>query len=180
MMLILFTEYPMLFEARDFNMDTFTMELNLYLDTILAVVYKYGGSRPIFFSSFSPELCILLATKQQIYPVLFLTESGYIPTRDIRAISFQEAVRFAKKWNLEGVVVRSQPLVASLMLVGLVRSSGLVCASWGDLNNDPQCAKVRNPPLAFITSFVAIDISPSSPSVAKYVTNLPHIDTSRC
>lgn len=179
-MLILFTEYPMLFEARDFNMDTFTMELNLYLDTILAVVYKYGGSRPIFFSSFSPELCILLATKQQLYPVLFLTESGYIPTRDTRAISFQEAVRFAKKWNLEGVVVRSQPLVASPMLVGLVKSSGLICASWGDLNNDPQCAKVRNPPLAFITSFVAIDISPSSPSVAKYVTNLPHIDTSRC
>ncbi|KAI4867950.1 Glycerophosphoryl diester phosphodiesterase family-domain-containing protein [Hypoxylon rubiginosum] len=81
-------KYPMLFEARDFNMDTLTMELNLYLDTILAVVYKYGGSRPIFFSSFSPELCILLATKQRIYPVLFLTESGYIPTRDIRAISF--------------------------------------------------------------------------------------------
>ncbi|KAF2966701.1 hypothetical protein GQX73_g6873 [Xylaria multiplex] len=136
-------KYPMLFEARDFEMDTFAMELNTYLDAILAVVYQYGGKRPIFFSSFSPELCILLATKQQLYPVLFLTESGYIPTRDIRAISFQEAVRFAKKWNLEGVVVRSQPIVASPRLVDLVKSSGLVCASWGDLNDDPECAKTQ-------------------------------------
>lgn len=133
----------MLFEARDFKMDTIAMELNTYLDVTLEVVYQYGGKRPIFFSSFSPELCILLATKQQLYPVLFLTESGYIPTRDIRAISFQEAVRFAKKWNLEGVVVRSQPIIASPRLVDVVKSSGLICASWGDLNNDPDCAKVR-------------------------------------
>ncbi|KAI1429923.1 Glycerophosphoryl diester phosphodiesterase family-domain-containing protein [Xylaria sp. FL1777] len=136
-------KYPMLFEARDFEMDTFAMELNTYLDATLAIVYRYGGKRPIFFSSFSPELCILLATKQQLYPVLFLTESGYIPTRDIRAISFQEAVRFARKWNLEGVVVRSQPIVASPRLVGLVKSSGLVCASWGDLNDDLECAKAQ-------------------------------------
>ncbi|KAI1153407.1 Glycerophosphoryl diester phosphodiesterase family-domain-containing protein [Nemania diffusa] len=136
-------KYPMLFEARDFNMDTFAMELNLYLDTILEIVYKYGGKRPMFFTSFSPELCMLLTTKQQLYPVMFLTESGYIPTRDIRAISFQEAVRFAKKWNLEGVVIRSQPIMASPMLIDLVKSQGLVCASWGDLNDDPECAKIQ-------------------------------------
>lgn len=29
------------------------------------------------------------------------------------------------------------------MLVGLVKRSGLVCASWGDLNNDLQHAKVQ-------------------------------------
>ncbi|KAI0156938.1 Glycerophosphoryl diester phosphodiesterase family-domain-containing protein [Xylariaceae sp. FL1272] len=136
-------KYPMLFEARDFELDTFAMELNTYLDSILATVYKHAGSRPIFFTSFSPELCILLATKQQLYPVMFLTESGYIPTRDIRAISFQEAVRFARKWNLEGVVPRSQPIVASPRLVDLVKSSGLTCASWGDLNDDTECAKAQ-------------------------------------
>ncbi|KAI1131418.1 Glycerophosphoryl diester phosphodiesterase family-domain-containing protein [Nemania abortiva] len=136
-------KYPMLFEARDFNMNTFAMELNLYLDTILEIVFRHGRNRPIFFSSFSPELCMLLAAKQNIYPVLFLTESGYIPTRDIRALSFQEAVRFAKKWNLEGVVVRSQPIMASPMLVDLVKSQGLVCASWGDLNDDPESAKIQ-------------------------------------
>jgi glycerophosphodiester phosphodiesterase len=144
----------MLFEARDFEMDTFAMELNLFLDTTLEIVYRYGGSRPIFFSSFSPELCTLLATKQQLYPVLFLTESGYIPTRDVRAISFHEAVRFAKKWNLEGVVIRSQPLVAAPELITLVKSSGLVCASWGDLNDDPECAKV--PTIFFCISFYGL------------------------
>lgn len=146
----------MLFEARDFNMDTFAMELNLYLDTILEIVYKYGGKRPMFFTSFSPELCMLLTTKQQLYPVMFLTESGYIPTRDIRAISFQEAVRFAKKWNLEGVVIRSQPIMASPMLIDLVKSQGLVCASWGDLNDDPECAKVLTHILLLLSPFFAI------------------------
>lgn len=138
-------EYPMLFEARDFDMDPIIMELNLFLDTLLSVVYQYGGNRPMFFSSFSPELCILLSTKQRLYPVFFLTESGYIPTRDIRAISCQEAVRLAKKWDLAGVVIRSQPFVASPMLVSLIKDSGLVCASWGDLNNDLHCAKVKLP-----------------------------------
>ncbi|KAJ8126734.1 hypothetical protein O1611_g6904 [Lasiodiplodia mahajangana] len=121
-------KYPMLFEARDFNMDTFAMELNLYLDTVLTIVYKYGGNRPIFFSSFSPELCILLKAKQQVYPVLFLTEAGYIPTRDIRAISFQEAVRFAKKWNLEGVVIRSQSIIPSPTLIELVQADAHIDA----------------------------------------------------
>ncbi|ETS86509.1 hypothetical protein PFICI_00337 [Pestalotiopsis fici W106-1] len=134
-------KYPMLFEARDFDMDTLAMELNLYLDTILDIVFKHGKNRPIFFSSFSPELCFVLSTKQKLYPILFLTESGYIPTRDIRAISFQEAVRFAKKWNLEGVAIRSQPFLAAPELIGLVKSSGLICASWGDLNDEPDCAK---------------------------------------
>lgn len=134
----------MLFEARDFNMDSHAMELNLFLDAMLAVVYEHAGSRPIWFSSFSPELCILLSTKQHLYPVLFLTESGNIPTRDIRAISYQEAVRFAKKWNLKGVVPASEPLVASPMLIDLARDSGLICATWGSLNDDTECAKVRN------------------------------------
>ncbi|KAF2994903.1 hypothetical protein E8E14_002469 [Neopestalotiopsis sp. 37M] len=136
-------EYPMLFEARDFDMDTIAMELNLYLDMILDIVFRHGKNRPIFFSSFSPELCFVLSNKQQIYPILFLTESGYIPTRDIRATSFQEAVRFAKKWNLEGVAIRSQPLVAAPELIDLVKSSGLVCASWGDLNDEPESVKLQ-------------------------------------
>ncbi|KAI1270196.1 Glycerophosphoryl diester phosphodiesterase family-domain-containing protein [Xylariaceae sp. FL1019] len=136
-------KYPMLFEARDFCMDTIAMELNTYLDSILSTVYKHAGSRPLFFTSFSPELCILLSVKQNLYPVLFLTESGYIPTRDIRALSFQEAVRFARKWNLAGVVPRSQNIVAAPGLVGLVKGEGLVCASWGDLNDDVGCVKAQ-------------------------------------
>lgn len=135
-------EYPMLFEARDFDMDTHAMELNLFLDAMLEVTYKHAGRRPLWFSSFSPELCILLSTKQRLYPVLFLTESGNIPTRDIRAISYQEAIRFAKKWNLEGVVPAAEPLVASPMLVDQARDSGLICATWGSLNDDADCVKV--------------------------------------
>lgn len=149
----------MLFEARDFGMDSHAMELNLFIDSMLAVVYKHAGNRPIWFSSFSPELCILLSTKQHLYPVLFLTESGSIPTRDVRAISYQEAVRFAKKWNLEGVVPASEPLVASPKLIDQARDSGLICATWGSLNDDAECAKLRDIfTLTLLSSKLADDI----------------------
>ncbi|KAH8755761.1 Glycerophosphoryl diester phosphodiesterase family-domain-containing protein [Diaporthe sp. PMI_573] len=136
-------KYPMLYEARSWAMDTFATELNLFLDTILHVVYNFSGSRPIFFSSFSPELCILLSSKQHVYPVLFLNDSCNWPTGDIRAVSLQEAMRFAKKWDLAGVVMASEPFVASPILIDFVKSSGLVCGSYGAQNDDPRCAKIQ-------------------------------------
>lgn len=132
----------MLFEAHDWGMDTYAIELNTLVDTILGKVYKLGGNRTIFFSSFSPEICILLSAKQNSYPVLFLTESGHIPSADARASSLQEAIHFAKSWSLPGVISRSEPLVMSPGLVEFVKGSGLVCISWGGLNDDPKNANV--------------------------------------
>lgn len=150
-------EYPMLYEARSWAMDTFATELNLFLDTILHVVYNFAGSRPIFFSSFSPELCILLSSKQHVYPVLFLNDSCNWPTGDIRAVSLQEAMRFAKKWDLVGVVMASEPFVASPILIDFVKSSGLVCGSYGAQNDDPRCAKVRHKSFHAVLPFHAIN-----------------------
>jgi glycerophosphodiester phosphodiesterase len=133
----------MLYEADEFKMDFFAMELNKFLDTILEVVYKYAGTRSLFFTSFSPEVCMMLATKQTTYPILFLNESSKWPTGDSRALSIQTAVHFARKWGLQGVVMESQPFVDAPKLIQFVRDQGLYTSSYGEQNDDPELAKVR-------------------------------------
>ncbi|KAF4634867.1 hypothetical protein G7Y89_g3244 [Cudoniella acicularis] len=77
-------KYPMLWEAEDWKMDTYGVELNTFIDAILDKVYTFGGRRNIIFTSFSPKLRILLSHKQQQYPVLFLNQSNLFATGDVR------------------------------------------------------------------------------------------------
>ena len=122
-------------------MDLYGVELNKFVDATLDKVYTLGGRRNIIFTSFSPELCILLAHKQNQYPVLFLKESNLFPTGDVRASNLQEAVYFARRWNLTGVVMSSEPFIMSPKLMAYVKDAGLVCVSFGFLNNDAENAK---------------------------------------
>lgn len=140
-------KYPMLDEAEDHEMDTYAIELNSFVDTVLLKVYDLGGARNIIFSSFNPDVCLLLSFKQPNFPVLFLTDADVGAVRDIRASSLQEAVRFASRWNLLGIVSAAEPLVMCPRLVRVVKESGLVCVSYGVLNNEPKNVQVR--PLAF-------------------------------
>lgn len=134
-------KYPMLHESEEEEMDTYAVELNSFVDTVLTKVYDLGHGRNIIFSSFNPDICLLLSFKQPSIPVLFLTDSGICPVGDIRASSLQEAIRFASRWNLLGIVTAATPLVISPRLVKVVKESGLVCVSYGTLNNDSS--KVR-------------------------------------
>ena len=117
-------------------MDTYAVELNSFVDTILTKVYDLGTGRDMLFSSFNPDVCLLLSFKQPSIPVLFLSDAGASPVGDIRASSLQEAVRFASRWNLLGIVTQAEPLVLCPRLVRIVKESGLVCVSYGVLNND--------------------------------------------
>ena len=130
-------EYPMLHESEEHEMDTYAVELNSFVDTVLTKVYDLGKKRNIIFSSFNPDICLLLSLKQPSIPILFLTEAGTVATGDIRASSLQEAIRFASRWNLLGIVSAAEPLVICPRLVKAVKESGLVCVSYGLINNDP-------------------------------------------
>lgn len=134
----------MLWEAEDRPMEITAQEINIFVDTVLSNIYKYGGKRSITLSSFCPEVCILLALKQQEYPILFINKAGSVPTGDVRAGNLQQAIQFAKKWNLAGIVMLSDPFVLCPRLVGYAKSAGLVVASYGDLNDDPKCAVVSH------------------------------------
>jgi glycerophosphodiester phosphodiesterase len=131
-------KYPMLFESEDEEMDTYAVELNSFVDTVLTQVYELGKGRNIIFSSFHPDICLMLSFKQPSIPVLFLTDAGTSEVGDIRASSLQEAIRFASRWNLLGVVSAAPPLVYAPRLVRVVKESGLVCVSYGVFNNDSE------------------------------------------
>ncbi|THX29926.1 GDPD-domain-containing protein [Aureobasidium pullulans] len=130
-------KYPMLFESEEHDMDTYAVELNSFVDTVLTKVYDLGTGRNMLFSSFNPEICLLLSFKQPSIPILFLSDAGTSPVGDIRASSLQEAIRFASRWNLLGVVSAAEPLVTCPRLIRVVKESGLVCVSYGTLNNNP-------------------------------------------
>lgn len=137
-------KYPMLHESEEQEMDTFAVELNSFVDTILTKVYDLGNKREIIFSSFNPDICLLLSFKQPNIPILFLTDAGTSPVGDVRASSLQEAIRFASRWNLLGVVSAAEPLCNSPRLVKVVKEQGLVCVSYGVLNNDPEKVQVSH------------------------------------
>jgi glycerophosphodiester phosphodiesterase len=66
---------------------------------------------------------------------------------DIRATSLQQAIRFATRWNMLGIVsecsvfkcfrlVRYTRFSTGELIVRVVKESGLVCVSYGDENGD--------------------------------------------
>ncbi|EFW99563.1 glycerophosphodiester phosphodiesterase gde1 [Grosmannia clavigera kw1407] len=131
-------KYPMLHESEEHEMDTYAVELNSFCDTVLTKVYELAGSRNLIFSSFNPDICLCLSFKQPNFPIMFLTDAGGEQVCDIRASSLQEAIRFARRWNLLGIVSLATPFVNSPRLVRVVKQSGLVCVSYGTENNDPE------------------------------------------
>ena len=135
-------KYPMLWEAQDRGMELYAMELNFFVDTILTTIFRWCGNRNITLSSFSPEICILLTCKQQTFPILFINKAGSVPTGDVRAGSLQGAIEFAKAWNLAGIVMLSDPFVMCPRLLMYAKDSGLVVGSYGNLNDEPDCALV--------------------------------------
>jgi glycerophosphodiester phosphodiesterase len=57
-------KYPMIDECEQEEMDFLYVELNWWVDTVLKVVYDNLNGRDIIFSSFHPDICMMLALKQ--------------------------------------------------------------------------------------------------------------------
>lgn len=136
-------KHPMLWEAQDRGMELYAIELNFFVDTILTTIFRLCDNRNITLSSFSPEICIALACKQETFPILFINKAGSVPTGDVRAGSLQGAIEFAKAWNLAGIVMLSDPFVMCPRLLTYAKDSELVVGSYGNLNDETDCALVR-------------------------------------
>lgn len=136
-------KYPMLDEAEAEEMDCIVTEINHFVDTILKMIFDHKKERDIILSSFNPDVCILLSLKQPSIPVLFLTEGGSVPMMDVRASCLQEAIRFARRFNLLGIVSEASPLIMCPRLVRAVKESGLVCFTYGTENNVPENARIQ-------------------------------------
>jgi glycerophosphodiester phosphodiesterase len=144
---LMLLEYPRIHEALEAGIAPVSIDINIFVDTILDVIVRFGGCRNIILSSFTPEICILLAIKQKSYPVLFITNAGKRPLsdREKRAGSLQIAVRFARRWGLAGIVTAADALVMCPRLIGFIRSQGLICGSYNGLNNEPANVEVCLP-----------------------------------
>lgn len=136
-------KYPMVDEAEKEDIGQIAVEMNHWVDTVLQVVYDNANGRDIIFSSFHPDICAMLSLKQPSIPILFLTEGGTAKMADIRATSLQNAIRFARSWNLLGIVSAASPIIKAPRLAQVVKSSGLVCVTYGVENNDPENANIE-------------------------------------
>ncbi|KFH73895.1 hypothetical protein MVEG_01108, partial [Podila verticillata NRRL 6337] len=139
-------KYPMLDEAEDANIPLYSFELNRFVDRILKEVYDHDQTHPdrnIIFSSFHPDICLLLNLKQPNYPVFFLTDGGTSVMADRRCNSIQGAVRFATSIDLLGIVTASPPIIEAPSLVKGIKEAGLLVFTYGADNNDVANAKLQ-------------------------------------
>lgn len=114
------------------------VDRNLYLDCILDVVLRNGGSRHIVFSCFDPDICTMLRFKQNIYPVMFLTlgkTDRYPRYLDPRCNSIEAAVSNARAMELLGIVAHTEDLLRDPTQISLATDQGLIIFCWGDDNN---------------------------------------------
>lgn len=121
-----------------------SLDVNVYLDTILDIVLKYGGERRIIFSCFNPDVCRMVRLKQNRYPVMFLTQgqtARYPVFRDPRCQTISGAVQCAICSEILGVNVHTEDLLRDASQVRLATEAGLVIFCWGDDNNDPNTIK---------------------------------------
>ncbi|KAJ1892068.1 Glycerophosphocholine phosphodiesterase [Kickxella alabastrina] len=150
-------KYPMPDEADEYGV-FINFEINLFVDRILDVVYSYmeaptsaqgsgldSGSwkrRPIVFTSFHPDICLLLAHKiNGDIPVMLLTDAGMSAMADCRCNSIDTAVRFCKWAGLAGIVTHVGPISQSPRVAPLVRRHRLALATYGALNNQADHVK---------------------------------------
>ncbi|CAD5210167.1 unnamed protein product [Bursaphelenchus okinawaensis] len=110
-------------------------EPNLCLDIILADVMNTAGNRRIMFSSFDPDVCLMLALKQNKYPVLFLNQGQTLkhpPYLDPRTQTSAMAVKFVAGAGLMGVNFNSEDILRDPEPVTLAKQFGLITFVWGD------------------------------------------------
>ncbi|KAI1958910.1 hypothetical protein LOZ58_004947 [Ophidiomyces ophidiicola] len=139
-------KYPRLHEAAEAGVAPIAIELNTYLDAVLERIYRFGLDRGIILASFTPEVCILLAKKATGFPVFFITNAGKLPITDMekRGASLQASVQLARLWNLAGIILVAETFLLCPRLIKYVQMAGLVCASYGLVNNVPENAKLQS------------------------------------
>ncbi|KAJ1720491.1 Glycerophosphocholine phosphodiesterase [Coemansia erecta] len=169
-------KYPMPDEADEFGVFT-NFEINLFVDRILDVVYGHMDEkevcvseaspeqqqqqqeprrrRPIVFTSFHPDICLLLAHKVNgDIPVMLLTDAGMSAMADCRCNSIDAAVRFCKWTGITGIVTHVGPISQSPRVASLVRRHRLVLATYGAQNNQADHVKQQQ---AYGVDIVIVD-----------------------
>ncbi|XP_017027344.1 glycerophosphocholine phosphodiesterase GPCPD1 [Drosophila kikkawai] len=108
-----------------------TLDKNLFVDRILAVVRRHGCGRLNVIKSFDADLCSLLRFKQHMYPVLFLSSSKENAFSDPRASTVEQSVNFAQAFDLGGVSPNAVFFKADPSLVQRCKAQVPIVLLWG-------------------------------------------------
>lgn len=126
-------KWSMLLKDGTLEMDS-SIDRNLYVDKILEVVLAKPDQRRIVFSCFDPDICTMVRFKQNLYPVMLLTQGvslKYPRYHDPRCNTIESAVSNACAMELLGIVAHTEDLLRNssqvlLLLQRLVNKDFLI------------------------------------------------------
>jgi len=113
------------------------------LQVILKVVYENAQERPVIFSTFQPDVALLMKKLQNTYPVYFLTNGGNEIYDDVRRNSLEEAKKLALGGGLDGIVSEVKGIFRNPSVVREIKESNLSLLTYGKLNNVPEAVHVQ-------------------------------------
>ncbi|XP_050371881.1 glycerophosphodiester phosphodiesterase GDPD3-like isoform X2 [Argentina anserina] len=113
-------------------------QLQHVLQVVLQVVNKYAKDRPIMFSSFQPDVVLMMRKLQSTYPVYFLTNGGSEIYKDVRRNSLEEAIKVCMAGGLQGIVSEVRAILRDPNAVTRIKDSNLCLLTYGQLNNVPE------------------------------------------
>ncbi|KAH3761873.1 glycerophosphocholine phosphodiesterase [Pelomyxa schiedti] len=119
------------------------LDRNTYVDHILTVMLESAHGRPVFISSFDPDVCLLCASKQTAFPVFFLTEGGEGTYEDGRMNSLEAALKLCIEGNLEGIVSDAQALLKNPTFIQQAHACNVCVCSYGSDNTVPDQVRAQ-------------------------------------
>ncbi|KRG06410.1 glycerophosphocholine phosphodiesterase GPCPD1 isoform X1 [Drosophila mojavensis] len=123
-----------------------TIDKNFFADRVLYEVIQFGCGRPLIFSSFDADMCTMLRFKQNIFPVMFLTQGEtkkWQPFSDLRTRNFLAAVNNAQAFELAGTAPHAEDFLGenAAHLLEQARVQGQIIVIWGDDCNSKERVK---------------------------------------
>ncbi|ALC38566.1 CG3942 [Drosophila busckii] len=111
---------------------------NLYVDTVLEIVFLHAGRRRIIFSSFDADICIMIRLKQNIYPVLLLTRNPERSSQflDPRVNSLEHAANVGHIFEFLGLCLNTSSILLEPIIMGVLYDLRLQTVTWGSANTD--------------------------------------------
>ncbi|KAM8708071.1 hypothetical protein ACLKA7_015099 [Drosophila subpalustris] len=123
-----------------------TIDKNFFADRVLHEVIQYGCGRPLIFSSFDADMCTMLRFKQNLFPVMFLTQGEtkkWQAFSDLRTRNFMAAVNNAQAFELAGTAPHAEDFLGenAAQLLKQARDQGQIAVIWGDDCNSRERVK---------------------------------------
>ncbi|OQV11631.1 putative glycerophosphocholine phosphodiesterase GPCPD1-like protein 2 [Hypsibius exemplaris] len=117
---------------------------NHFVDGILYIVTNCAGNRPIIFSSFDLDICIMLRLKQLQYPVFLLTsndEQKGLLYDDVRINYLKRALYSAAAYQLEGIVCQTAVMYQHSWFLPLTKKLKLKLILYGESNDSVEAVQ---------------------------------------